>query len=308
MFVKYKLLIKMEQTTKKSKTYLIYWLIILLLAGYLAYTIYDKIQKQKLCQQTIVQLENTAAEKDSLQLELEQIYIQYDQLKTNNDTLNLRLKKEKQKVAKLLEELRRVKATDKQKIEQLKQEVALLRNIMKSYVRQIDSLYQKNQILMAENKKIKEQYSVTLVEKQNLEQITDSLKQKVELAQELEARDVTFRALNRRDRKTRRIKRTKKFEVCFTILANKIATPGKKLVYLRIAKPDGDILINSQSSTFTYEGKEIFYSAVKEIDYQGKDTPVCIYYVNDTKLPPGTYTAFVFIDGKQILSQQINLK
>ena len=296
------------QKKQKSSNNLILWLIIAILTFILAYIIYDSIQKQKICQQKITQLEQTAAEKDSLQLELEQMYIQYDQLKTNNDTLNKRLTCEKDKVAKLLEELRRVKTTDKQKIEALKKEVSLLRNIMKSYVKQIDSLYQTNQVLVKENKKIKEQYSVVLVEKQNLEQVTDSLKQTVNIAKQLQARDISFHALNRRNRETRRIRRTRKFEVCFTILENKIASPGRKKVYLRIARPDGEILINTQSSTFTYQGKDIFYSSVREINYQGEDTPVCIYYNNDTKLPKGTYTAFVFIDGKMLFTQQITLK
>ncbi len=297
----------MENTAKSSKN-IILWILILLLIACLGYMIYDKIESQKRCNQTIAELEQTAAEKDSLQLELEQIYVQYEQLQTNNDSLNAKLAKEKQKVAQLLEELRRVKATDKQKIEQLKQEVALLRTIMKSYIKQIDSLYQKNQVLMAENKKIKEQYSVVLVEKENLEQVADSLQQTVKLAQQLEARQASFVALNKRDHETKRIKKAAKFEVCFTLMANKIAPKGKKKIYLRIARPDGQILINSQSSTFLYDGEEIFYSAVKEVDYNGEDTDVCIYYLNDTELPPGKYTAFVFVDGYMILTQDIYLK
>ncbi len=297
----------MEQTKKSSKNILL-WLLIGLLLVVLAYMVYDKIESQKQCQKTITELEQTAAEKDSLQLELEQIYVQYDQLKTNNDSLNAKLEAEKAKVAQLLEEMRNIRATDKQKIEQLKQEVALLRNIMKSYIKQIDSLYQKNQVLMAENKKIKEQYSVVLVEKENLEQVADSLQKTVKIAQQLEARNPSFIALNKRDRETKRISKAAKFEVCFTLMANKIAKKGQKHVYLRIARPDGYILINSNSSTFQYEGKEIFYSSEKTIDYQGKDTDVCIYYLNDTELPPGKYTAFVFIDGNLIFSTDIYLK
>jgi hypothetical protein len=91
-------------------------------------------------------------------------------------------------------------------------------------------------------------------------------------------------------------------------LANKVAKTGTKKIYLRIARPDGEILINSNSSTFMYQGKEIFYSAMKEIDYQGKDTDVCIYYLNDTQLPPGKYTAFIFIDGNLVASHEIYLK
>ncbi len=297
---------KMEEKTQSRNTIL--WILLFIFGLIIIFLVYSNLKTKKQYQQTIYNLERTAEEKDSLQLELEQIYVQYQQLKTNNDTLNQRLEAEKERVAQLLQELRRVKATDRQKIEQLKQEVSLLRNIMRSYIRQIDSLYQRNQVLIEENRKIKQQYTAVIVEKQELEEVADSLKKTVEIASTLEARPVSFVALNKRDRETRRINKAQKFQVCFTLLANKIAEKGTKRVYLRIARPDGEILINENSSTFMYQGEEIFYSAVKDVDYQGKDTEVCIYYLNNTELPAGTYTAYIFVDGKQILTTEINLK
>ncbi len=296
----------MEQKAKSRNTIL--WIIILLLILGIVFLIYQNVKTKKEFQKTVYNLERTAEEKDSLQLELEQIYVQYQQLKTNNDSLNRKLDQQKQKVAQLLQEIRRVKATDKQKVEQLKQEVALLRNIMKSYIRQIDSLYQRNQILIAENKEIKQKYTAVVVEKQELEQVADSLQKTVEIASQLEARPMLFTALNKRDRPTRRVRKTKKFEVCFTILANKVAKKGTKTIYLRIARPDGEILINENSSTFKYNGQDIFYSASKQIEYDGKDTKVCIYYLNNTELPKGQYTAYIFVDGHEIMTTQINLK
>ncbi len=296
----------MEEKTQSKNTIL--WILLFLFGLIIIFLVYSNLKTKKQYQQTIYNLERTAEEKDSLQLELEQIYVQYQQLKTNNDTLNQKLASQKQKVAQLIQELRHVKATDKQKIEQLKQEVSLLRNIMRSYIRQIDSLYQKNQILVQENKKIKEQYTAVIVEKQELEQQTDSLKKTVKIASSLDARPVSFVALSKRDRETRRIRKAQKFQVCFTILANKIAQKGTRKVYLRIARPDGEILINENSSTFTYQGKEIFYSAMKEVDYEGKDTQVCIYYLNNTELPAGKYTAYVFVDDRLVLTTDINLK
>ncbi len=296
----------MEQN--KNSSNLLLWIIIILFGLSIIYLVWDKIKTQKQFKQTILKLEQTAEEKDSLQVELEQMYVQYDNLKTNNDSLNAKLNRQKQKIAQLISELRHVKASDQQKIQQLKQQVVLLKNIMKSYIRQIDSLYRKNQILVAENQKIKHQYTIVLTEKQNLQQVTDSLQKTVKLAQQLEARNESFLALNKHDRKTRRIRRTRKFQVCFTILANKVAKKGEKTIYLRIAQPNGEILINDHSSTFTYQGKEIFYSSARKINYQGKDTNVCIYYLNNTKLPPGKYTAFVFINNHLIFSQEIYLK
>ncbi len=296
----------MEEKNQSKNTIL--WILLFLFALLIIFLVYSNLKTKKEYQKTIYNLEQTAAEKDSLQSELENIYAQYQDLKTNNDTLNQKLNAQKQKVAQLIQELRHVKATDKQKVEELKQEVVLLRNIMKSYIKQIDSLYQKNQVLVKENRQIKQQYSAVVVQKQQLEQVADSLKKTVKIAATLEARPISFLALNRRDRTTRRIRRTKKFQVCFTLLANKIAPKGTKTIYLRIARPDGEILINDNSSTFVYQGKEIFYSAQKQVDYQGKDTQVCIYYSNNTELPSGKYTAYVFVGDRLILTNEIELK
>ena len=293
---------------EQSHSNIILWILLLIFSLLVIFLVYTNVRTKKEFQQTIENLERTVEERDSLQIELEQIYVQYQQLKTNNDSLNKKLDVQKERVAQLIQELRRVKVTDKQKIEQLKQEVALLRNIMRSYIRQIDSLYQKNQILVEENRKIKEQYTAVIIEKQELEQVADSLKKTVEIASTLQARPLSFLALNKRDKETKRIRKTNKFQICFTLLANQIANKGVKKVYLRISRPDGEILINENSSTFNYQGKEIFYSAMKEVDYQGKDTQVCIYYLNSTELPAGKYVAYIFVDDKQVLTTDITLK
>ena len=293
---------------EQSHSNIILWILLLIFSLLVIFLVYTNVRTKKEFQQTIENLERTVEERDSLQIELEQIYVQYQQLKTNNDSLNKKLDVQKERVAQLIQELRRVKVTDKQKIEQLKQEVALLRNIMRSYIRQIDSLYQKNQILVEENRKIKEQYTAVIIEKQELEQVADSLKKTVEIASTLQARPISFLALNKRDKETKRIRKTNKFQICFTLLANQIANKGVKKVYLRISHPDGEILINENSSTFNYQGKEIFYSAMKEVDYQGEDTQVCIYYLNSTELPAGKYVAYIFVDDKQVLTTDITLK
>jgi len=293
---------------EQSHSNIILWILLLIFSLLVIFLVYTNVRTKKEFQQTIENLERTVEERDSLQIELEQIYVQYQQLKTNNDSLNKKLDVQKERVAQLIQELRRVKVTDKQKIEQLKQEVALLRNIMRSYIRQIDSLYQKNQILVEENRKIKEQYTAVIIEKQELEQVADSLKKTVEIASTLQARPISFLALNKRDKETKRIRKTNKFQICFTLLANQIANKGVKKVYLRISRPDGEILINENSSTFNYQDKEIFYSAMKEVDYQGKDTQVCIYYLNSTELPAGKYVAYIFVDDKQVLTTDITLK
>ncbi len=293
----------------KKNSNFVYITVILLLLLLVVYLLYDRYKLKKNTKIMIEQIQQNAYEKDSLMNELEDIYQSYEGLMTTNDSLNKKIIEQKQHIQDLMQQLRHTRNVDRAKIKQLKEEVKTLRKILKSYIRQVDSLYEQNQILLTENRQIKHQYQQVVEEKEQLTQMADSLKKTVKEAQYLTAYYIEVKALNKRDKKTRRHRRTRKFEVCFTLSQNRVAPKGKKKIYLRIAKPDGEILLNSKSQTFTFEGKEIYYSSYREIDYDGNAQNLCIYYdASSNKLVKGTYTVFIFADGVLIGDKKITLK
>lgn len=294
-------------TENKSNTKLI--VIIVILSILSAFLLIDKFfsHKQVVKYETIVEQKND--EKDSLQNELQDMYIEYANLQTNNQQINDSLKAQKERIADLLQEIRNVKSNDQYKIKQMKEEIAVLKDIMKSYIKQIDSLYTQNQNLIAENTTIKKQYNQEIQKTQELTQKTDSLEQKVSVAKKLTAYNIVINTLNDREKTTNRVNKISKFEVCFLLSENQVITKGRKYIYLRIAKPDSEILINDKSGYFNFENKMIAYSSIKEIEYNGQSTNACMYFINPYEdLPAGKYTIFIFADGKQIGDQQIVLK
>jgi len=74
------------------------------------------------------------AEKDSLTNELQDMIIGYDTLKTSNDTLNVKLIEEQNKIKRLIQ----IQASNARKIQLYKKELGTLRSVMKSYIVQID--------------------------------------------------------------------------------------------------------------------------------------------------------------------------
>ena len=66
------------------------------------------------------------AEKDSLANELTQLMFQYDTLKTNNDSLNTEIQAQQDRIQGLLS----VQASNAQKIQLYKRELATLREVM----------------------------------------------------------------------------------------------------------------------------------------------------------------------------------
>ncbi len=126
---------------------------------------------------------------------------QYDNLQTTNDTLNNQLYSERQKIEKLIKDIKNVKAYNSQQISEYKKEVETLRKIMRSYIVQIDSLYTQNNELIAENKQVKYEYSMVIDENENLASKNDSLAGTVEKAQVLKALNISIAGLNVRGKK-----------------------------------------------------------------------------------------------------------
>ena len=62
-----------------------------------------------------------------------------------------------------------------------------------------------------------------------------------------------------RGKLAKKIKRMERFVVDFRIAKNITAPVGEKTVYVRIMKPDDDVLVKSRADVFPFEGKDINY-------------------------------------------------
>ncbi len=171
---------------------------------------------------------------------------------------------------------------------------------MLSYIVQIDSLYTTNTELKKENAQVKNEYRIVMSENQELSTEKDSLEGTVKKAAELKATNLSASGINKRSKNTNRISKLEKIKVCFTIDENIIAAKGKKWVYLRILKPDKYVLFESDADLFTFEGKEIAYSAKRMLNYDGSVMDMCIYWKKAEMLPAGLYYVDVFADGSLI--------
>lgn len=294
-----------ENKTNKSK---LQFIIIIVLAIFVVFLIVDKFMQKNKTDAIIEQLDNSNTEKLSISNELKELYNQYDGLKTENDTINARLLSEKKKIAELMDEIKYVKSSNAIKIKEYKKEVETLRTIMRSYIVQIDSLNTNNKELRAEVRNVKKQYQNVLSEKKNLNQEIDSLSGTVDKASTLKAMNILANGINSRGKDTKKIKKIDKIKVCFTIDENIIAGKGERWIYLRISKPDGVVLKESEYNLFDFEGKKIVYTAKRKINYDGEKNDVCIYWKKSEALNAGLYTADVFADEKQIGSISFSLK
>ena len=94
------------------------------------------------------------------------------------------------------------------------------------------------------------------------------------------------------------------------MLKNQTAKRGAKNIYVRIQRPDQILLLKSEKDIFKFEDMKIPYSAMREVEYEGNDLPVSIYWDNSGAAPlmPGKYTVDVFADGKNIGTTSFDVK
>lgn len=282
--------------TNKNKMYLIIGgVLVLLLIGVTALLISEKKVNHELTQEFEL-------EKEDLENQYTTFAKQYDELKltVSNDSLSVLLEQEQLKTQRLLEELRTVKSSNASEIRRLRNELATLRKVMISYINQIDSLNR----LTAQQREIiadvTEKYNTASATINNLSQEKQALNQKVTLAAQLDATAIKVTPLNKRSKKTSRIKNIVKLKIDFIISKNITAETGERTLYVRILKPDNDVLSKNASDVFPYENRELRYSIKKYIEYNGEEQPVTVYWDVEEYLYAGSYRVDIFADGNLI--------
>ena len=248
-------------------------------------------------------------EKEELENDYTRFAQQYDELKltVSNDSLAQLLEQEQLKTQRLLEELRTVKSTNATEIRRLKKELTTLREVMRGYINQIDSLNRltaQQQEVIAE---VTQKYNDASRQISTLTEAKKDLDKKVSLAAQLDATNITIETLTKRGRSTKRLRNIATLKIDFTINKNITAETGERTLYVRIIKPDNSVLTKSPDNTFTYENRELAYSIRKYIEYNSEEQPVTVYWDVEEYLYAGKYRLDIFTDGVLIGSASFTL-
>jgi hypothetical protein len=281
-----------EQPKKKSAPIAMIFTTVILAAALIFLVVMYFDQKNKM-----IEIETVLTqEKDSLANELRLMVHGYDTLKTDNDTLMANLQREKKRIVQLLS----VNASNVQLLKKYRAEIGTMRDIMKGYIVQIDSLNTLNQQLVAENIGIKQQ--ITEVQNSNVEltKAKEELTSKVTVAAVIQAKDINAVTLNKKRKETNRLAVIDKLRICFTLRENPIAAPGEKEVFMRVIRPDSLVITTSPDNLFDYNGDKLVYSASRLVDYMNQDIEMCIFLDNTGDFIVGTYSVELYLENNII--------
>jgi len=253
-------------------------------------------------------VKDLTVEKDQLTTQMIQLRDDYGVLTTNNDSLNAELDREREKVDQLIERIKTTEATNRSKIREYEKELGTLRSIMRTYIQQIDSLNTLNISLRKDVAVAKDEAKESRQRYDKLITTTEEYAKKVEVGSVLKGRGFVMTAINSSDKDTDRSSRAAKLKTCLNLVENTIAIKGPRRIYIRVKGPDGILMTNSQQQIFTSAGEQMIYSAVREVDYQGSELEVCIFFSSNQPYVKGVYTVDVFTEESRLGSTDMLLR
>lgn len=237
--------------------------------------------------------------------------LQYDELKKGiqDDSLLQRLNEEQQRaenLAQQLKELKASKSSDVAEIRRLKEELATVRAVLRTYILQVDSLQRLNQALTSERDEARAQVVQANTEISNLNNERASLTEKVAIAAQLDATGIVLTPLKKSGKTASKTKDIVRFAVNFSIAKNVTAQAGNRTVYVRLLKPNQTVI--NPSGSFTYENRTLECSAHRQVEYTGQATAVQMYIPVNETLQGGKYQLSIFVDGQMIGTASITME
>jgi multidrug efflux pump subunit AcrB len=289
---------------KSSNTWLYILLIVLALGiiGLSFWLISVKNNMNDLLAEKEVQRVELVHELDSLMAEHDQIKKSYGEISDSLTVMDSVIQARAEEIKKLL--------NYKWEYYKVKKKLDKLQVISQGYIRKMDSIVEVNQDLTEENIQIKEEIKQEKRKNLDLQKEKEELTQKVDEAAVLSAYNMTSEPVHvkgsGKEVPTNKIKRVDRVKVCFTIGKNAVIEPGIKTLYIRIARPDEEILMKGRGDeyTFTYQGEVLQYSIKEDVDYQNEAQYVCFYWNRrpSLELQPGLYHVDVF-SGDNIIGE-----
>lgn len=302
-----------NQQEENKKRGSLLWILIFLLIGSNAITLWLYLQEKTTVAEQVIKIEKVYVERDNVNNELLALKQEYETLQTNDAALQKEIDDKKAYIEQLLEEAKKHKG-DAYLIAKLKKETETLREIMKGFVRTIDSLGTLNKNLIVEKEQVLKQLDNEKGKVNNLNKEKEELHETIKKGSLLNcfnivAKGVKFKSGGKKESETNKAKRVEKIKVAFSLGENKIARSGEKTVFVRIMTPDGKEMAKSYDDNyrFTFDKSSGYFAGKVELNYSNVEINGVVYCEGSSEFVPGNYVIEISCDGAVIGSTNLKL-
>lgn len=219
---------------------------------------------------------------------------------------------QKERITELLEEVKKGKMNGYQ-LMKARKEIETMKGIMRGYIVQIDSLNTLNLQLRTDLESTSTQLTQTQGERDELQQKSDILEDKVKEGAKLQAFSFTSEGLkmklNNTTTPTTRARNVVQIKSTFTLSENKLTPAGNKKVYMAIITPEGKTLQSKAGNIVETDKGAVAFSDFKEVEYKNQRLDMSIYYsLRGEELSKGNYKVRIYCQGSLIGTDSFTLK
>jgi hypothetical protein len=312
-----------DQQRKRSPIlYIILVLILLLINGLLFYsTMQGKEKSEELGRQKNI-AENQRAR---LEAEVQEYLLKLDQYKNENEDLNdvvdsmktiaLNIQKDLQKT--LHEKnfsLSKLKETE-QLLSRATSEIDNLQESLDENIATIDSMALAYDLLRVEYDTLQYRYTRVEADAANLRVEVDSVRSLGAILQAVDVAGLGVRGKkNGSEDEVSRAKRAEKLKICWSLLQNRLISPGEQVtLYVKIIGPGGITLTQADKGSGEFVDQQnkrpSMYTFKTTFNFENKDQEqFCVYWDQDNPYATGTYRALLYDQGFKIGEAEFELK
>lgn len=176
-----------------------------------------------------------------------------------------------------------------------------LQQLTDEYLEKIDNLLVENEGLKSRSMELNKSVS-------SLQREVTTLRAKVNLGAQLLADNIKVTPIKKnlwgKDAETAMAKKTRRVEVCFDVLENKIAKQGEVGVFMRIFTPNAQTIFDEAAGSGYLSdpavNEPVQYTADQKINYKNAKQHVCMEWDAPVKYEPGTYLVELYTPGSKM--------
>lgn len=295
-----------KEKTQSNRVFLILAVILLLLSGVLGWQLFEQKAANDQLAAEKVQL---TAEKDGLTAELDDLLGKYSGLEEENGQLSEELQAQRDEIMALKADVEKYKG-DAGKLAWYRAQLKAMNGKYETMEAKFDSLFAAHDSLQGQYGSLEGEFSKQTGLNQDLTSENMNLANKVAMGSVLTAYKIAIEGVRgKKDRVNTKANKVEKLRVCFTLSENPITAKGAKTIYLRIVGPDGKVMTKGRGEEFEFEGGSMTYSLSKDVNYEGTQQDVCVFYpAPTTKFQSGKNTVEIYVDRALIGTASLSLR
>jgi len=268
------------------------------------------LQQNKMEQQMELKIQ-FIEQKNMLRDELDDLIDEHDDLLDEYGELNEHLHEKDSIIQHQIAEIRNLIRT-KSDLKEAQQKIAVLKDISKRYLANIDSLLVLNEILTIEKDSVIKENKNINWKNYKLNKQNEKLAEKVNKGSVLELLSIDVEAVRYRSTgrevTTRFAKKVQKIRVCFSVGANQISDAETKEVYLQIINERGMLISGLEEMNVEVNDSTFGCTSLAEFDYNNIEMESCFEWERIAQLERGTYLLNLIIEGRVLGQTELKLR